>query len=296
MKYLTFRASAHAVMLAFAVASLDNVHKFFAHAGHDGLAAWALAGALGAALVTLSIMLTHIDRDADRRAWATMAAAALAVGVLSGSLQTSTYRETLQPLTAALLGFGVPLVGEVLLALAVSAYEKSQARAAYRNVGQLVEGAVAGQLAAAVDTFDGAAIQRHVETTINRLAKQAVNHVAGQAMAFYVDSVQPVEEPEAVQGEPRAVVDVNAKTGRSAEIEPKLNAETDWVDQGNTARSNAKSERMEQLVQFYGENPNASQADAADHIGRSKATVNSYLKELEEAGRVHVNGSVQVLG
>ncbi|MCB0094058.1 MAG: hypothetical protein KDE46_00005, partial [Caldilineaceae bacterium] len=135
MKHLSFKSAAHVVMLAFAVASLDNVHRFFAHAGHDGLAAWALAGALGAALVTLSIMLTHIDRDTDRRAWGMMAGAAVAVGVLSGSLQASTYAETLQPLTAVLLGFGVPLVGEVLLALAVSAYEKSQARAAYRNVG-----------------------------------------------------------------------------------------------------------------------------------------------------------------
>lgn len=288
MRHLSFKSAAHVVMLAFAVASLDNVHRFFAHAGHDGLAAWALASALGAALVVLSIMLTHIDRDNDRNAWSMMAGAAVAVGVLSGSLQTATYRETLQPLTAALLGFGVPLVGEVLLALAVSAYERSQARSAYRNVGQLVEGAVAGQLAAAVDTFDGAAIQKHVEATINRLAKQAVNHVAGQAMAFYVDAVTPAEEPTA------PAQDAPADAAKNTEIELVPNDSASLSERGNAAKANGKAQAIERTVEFFRTNPNASLSEAAEVVGRSKSTISSYLDELQAARRVHVNGSVQV--
>lgn len=58
----------------------------------------------------------------------------------------------------------------------------------------------------------------------------------------------------------------------------------------------SKDEAIVKLLAFYADNPNASYSEAGEVIERSKSTVKTYLDELQNAGRVHVNGSVQVIG
>ena len=57
----------------------------------------------------------------------------------------------------------------------------------------------------------------------------------------------------------------------------------------------SKTVAIERMLDAYRQNPNATLADVGNLIGRSKSTVGNYLKELETANRVYVNGSVQVL-
>lgn len=64
-QHSTIETLVHAIMVAFAAASLGNVYEFLKSAGHPAEVAGALSVALGLSLVTISIMLTKIDRSAE---------------------------------------------------------------------------------------------------------------------------------------------------------------------------------------------------------------------------------------
>ncbi|GIV76313.1 MAG: hypothetical protein KatS3mg050_0707 [Litorilinea sp.] len=50
-----------------------------------------------------------------------------------------------------------------------------------------------------------------------------------------------------------------------------------------------KSEAMERLLNLFADNPHATYEQVASAIGRSKATVANYMRELKEEGRVQVS-------
>lgn len=181
----------HLTMLAFAGASLGNVHAFFSQAGHPDGIAWSLALALGSALVILSIMLTHIDRDADPQAFGWLLATALLLGAISGSLQMAVYQKHLPQQWAIVLGYGIPLGGEVFLAFATSAYLKARRRERFKTMSGSIETAVADHLESALASFDAEVIEQQVEQTINQLVRLAMDSVAQQAQRFYLTDGTP---------------------------------------------------------------------------------------------------------
>jgi hypothetical protein len=63
------------------------------------------------------------------------------------------------------------------------------------------------------------------------------------------------------------------------------------LDDANAARAADKANAMDALLIFYRDHPHASLSEAGKAIGRSKATAGNYLKEMEEAGKVHKNGN-----
>jgi hypothetical protein len=64
----------------------------------------------------------------------------------------------------------------------------------------------------------------------------------------------------------------------------------------HSARKAKRDERLNNLVRFYSENPNATMIDAGEAVGVARQTVSIYLSELEQAGRVSRNGDgVEVL-
>jgi hypothetical protein len=63
------------------------------------------------------------------------------------------------------------------------------------------------------------------------------------------------------------------------------------LDDANAARAVDKANAMDALLTFHRDYPHASLSEAGKAIGRSKATAGNYLKELEEAGKVHRNGN-----
>lgn len=196
MKQFSFdvRLLIHATMLSFAVASLGNVHAFFSGAGHPDEVAWALAIALGSALVTLSIMLTHIDRETDGQAFFWLLATALLLGAISGSLQMHVYEAHLPRNWAVVLGFGIPLGGEVCLAFATSAYLKARDRERFKSMSGSIENAVVDHLEHALAGFNPEIIAGHVERTINKLTRLAMDSVATRALSYY--QTDPAETPD----------------------------------------------------------------------------------------------------
>lgn len=257
----------HTTMLAFAVASLGNVHSFFSSAGHPDEVAWSLAIALGSALVTLSIMLTEIDRDADTQAFFWLLATALLLGAISGSLQMAVYQQHLAWQWAVLLGFGIPLGGEVCLAFATSAYLKARERERFRNMSGSIETAVADYLERALAAFDPAVIEQHVERTINRLTRLAMDSVAAQALRFYATDealLEADDTPETAGGfGPQNLK--KAQAARAATLE---------------AQTEARKAAILKLL--AGES--LSITTIADTLGIHRDTARKYCQELADAG------------
>ncbi|MCB0099839.1 MAG: winged helix-turn-helix domain-containing protein, partial [Caldilineaceae bacterium] len=281
----------HLSMILCAFGSVANIFYSFRVMNHGVVPSAILAVGLGLGLALSAIMASTIPTSQTGR-FAFAVCATLAMAAMSGGIQTAGYLSHGIGLNWSLFyGFGVPIATEVLLAIDLSVKHLADRARVLDEADGLLELRINESIADALADLDLSTARRHVEREAVSLIRAKTSVAIARMMP---DVVQPVDA-EAVQIEPRAVVEMNAAAVQNAEIEPKLNAETDWVDQGNTARSNAKAERMAALIDFYADNPNASQADAADHIGRSKATVNSYLRELEDAGRVFVNGHVEVL-
>ena len=193
----------HLTLLAFAGASLGNVREFLRLAGHPDAAAWPMAIALSSALVLLSLMLTHIDRESNGRAFGWLLVTALLLGAISGSLQMHVYQQHLPQHWAILLGFGIPLAGEVSLSFATSAYIKAKGRERYRNVSLTLETAVADRLEEAIAAIDAESIQRHVTQTINLLAQRAVDSVAARALRYYQSEGDADADADPDPGQPQ---------------------------------------------------------------------------------------------
>lgn len=66
----------------------------------------------------------------------------------------------------------------------------------------------------------------------------------------------------------------------------------DRMRQGRQAKHDA---RLDALLTFYLDNPNAGPSDAARAIGVSRQTIYSFTAELEQAGRLRRNGHAEVI-
>ena len=70
----------------------------------------------------------------------------------------------------------------------------------------------------------------------------------------------------------------------------KVTLEASTLAEANAVRLTQKEAAMRRLLRYLAANPDATMTDAADQIGRSRATVSNYVTELSEAGLLHKNG------
>jgi hypothetical protein len=83
------------------------------------------------------------------------------------------------------------------------------------------------------------------------------------------------------------------QTSRPASKTGILDAQMDALRQGRKSKRDA---RLDALLTFYLDNPDAGPTEASQAIGVARQTVYNYLEELEAAGRVARNdGTVRVL-
>jgi DNA-binding CsgD family transcriptional regulator len=67
-------------------------------------------------------------------------------------------------------------------------------------------------------------------------------------------------------------------------------ANTDSIGHARAARLSKKEQAIDQLLAYLAANPDATHAEIADQIGRSRSTVGNYIAELSDAGQLHKNG------
>lgn len=295
-KHFTIETLVHGIMVAFALASLGNVYEFLRSAGHPTEVAWAFSVAIGLSLVTISIMLTKTDRQAEPTAFAWLAVAGSALGLLSGSLQMSTYSQHLTGAWPVVLGFGGPICGEVLLAIASAEFSKARRRAEYRNVGERIEGAVSTFLVEATSTMDRGLIQKHVERTINQMARQAVDSVSSKALRYYDNTPAQNEQPAASNLTPDA-----AKTPVVNNEQP---TDTNALDAGRqranaNKRKNAAARQRALFAilrdEFNGvKSDELNKTELGERLGCTRQTVGNDLEALADQQLISLNGHLEI--
>lgn len=295
--FWSFKTLAHGVMIAFAVASLGNVRAFLMGGGHDEGVAWALGLALGTGLVVVSIMLSQIDRNTDSSAFNWLLGTGIVLGLVSGGVQAAEYAKHLHIAWAIVLGFSVPLGGEVLLAVGVAFYERAKERERFRNTAATIERAVADRVENAIGTMEPTVIQKHVERTVNGLARLAVDSVATQAAQFYVKTdAKPYTPPH----------EDDVTPSKSTPVAPEMdgtNGETDapGIEKANAARRTKAYIRQQEVLKILAEEYNGKPAselnktEIGTRLDTTRQTIGRDIDDLIESGRLSINGVVKVV-
>jgi predicted HTH transcriptional regulator len=71
---------------------------------------------------------------------------------------------------------------------------------------------------------------------------------------------------------------------------------THSLDRFNRKRELSKQQALDKTLQILSHNPATSPSEIAEKIGKSRQTVYDYFDELEAAGKLHRNGSINVVG
>ena len=267
----------------FAAVSVQNVAHFFIDLHHPAAASWTLGIAIGSALVILAHLLSEVDMR-ERKAFLGLLTVTLILVSLSGTIQGLAYARELGNM-GYVLSFTLAATGEIVLPLAHAWHGEAKRRRTVNDAGQRVEEIAAQTLVDTMSGVDVARAQRQAEIRIEQLVVAHVDSIVQKLMP--VSTVQ-LNESQSIQTQNRTI---------ETTCEP-FNAEPpqETIERIEQPKSNAKDRAIERLLAFYVDNPNASLSEAGSAIGRSKSTIKNYLDELQNSGRVHVNGSVEVIG
>ncbi len=70
---------------------------------------------------------------------------------------------------------------------------------------------------------------------------------------------------------------------------------TGSLDRFNRKRELSKRQALDKTLQILSDNPTANPSEIAAQIGKSRQTVYDYLDELEASGKLHPNGSTNII-
>lgn len=276
----------HTLTVLFGITSLANINAFLRSAGHDPVAAAVLSAALGAALIVVSIALTRIDWQTERGAFYALASVGTALAIISGALQSSEYSAHLHGAWPYLLGYGVPVIGEVGLSLAAALFTKAERRAELRAVNAKIEAAIISNLDAAIAAFDPAGIKKRIERSLNTIAARAVDGVTANLLSVYA-STGSAATPGETADEPAPT------TGQHEPDNPhnvRSPAELAAI------RSDKKAKRMGLAWTLINQG-NLSMGEIVERMGISEKTLGRYIKEFQGQGHmITVNGVVKAEG
>ena len=84
---------------------------------------------------------------------------------------------------------------------------------------------------------------------------------------------------------------VNLVSGSASNPSSKVENLTDSLTLARRSRDAKRRQRLDTLLTYYLDNPDAGPTEAAEAVGVSRQTIYTYQNELEEAGRLHKNGA-----
>lgn len=250
------------VLTGASIVNLSDRANFY----HESLNAY-MVGCGFAALIPIAVVVAvHYNIGKYRLIFVWVIAAAFAI--LSATVQVNIYSQNGMSAESVALGAGIPLA-EILLAaldgmmigyfaekkLSASEQEKAEQAEEERKEQERQEREYQREL------------QRKADD--QRLENERLDAEAKRAKRYAVVS-NPVSKS----------VQSGAQNNRPTPIEqPEMDTEKGGMDA---------------LLDIYRNEPGLSKREAARRIGRSPQTVSNWLNQLQDEGRVHVNGIVEV--
>lgn len=318
-KHLTAQHAAHAVMLSFAVASLANVESFFAHL-HPGLPAlsWGLGIALGLGLVVMAGLLSGMVADLNDSRFRVVLTVTTGLALLSGGIQAAAYAAHMKSaLAAVVVGMALPCIGELGVALAVSAYNQAQRRQRMNNAQDQLADGVRSQIGDAIANIDKSKIEAQVNRAASVVTRMVVDSTVNSMIAemsrdMKVDhaAVQPadvtpapfnIESPAPIVNtvDPSHAPSCNGEL--TPELTPDLTPTVNFADRMAKAKT-AKAVRRQQellsilMTEFNGQPSDMlNKTELGERLGATRQTIGKDIEQLIAQRRLAVNGHVEVL-
>ena len=288
MKKIQPKHLAHIVMISFAVASLFNIQAFFNTLEDNIYLAWSLAVALAAVLVVMAALLSEIKWNMHDGKLLTVLAVTVGLTVVSGSIQGAAYSEH-AGWAGWLLGFALPGLGELGLALAISAYNRSlDGREVAEAQRELATG-VRRHLVDAIANVDKSLIEVQVNRAVGKVTKELVDSVV-------VDMIAELRgnRAKAQDAELNIEIPLVQKTPSEITQNPDIAPVLDPISRMNAGKQRKISERRDTILNHLHDSE-LSVPDLAGLLGVSTNTVRNDLEALQSAGHsMSVNGVVKL--
>lgn len=299
LKQIRAKHLGHAIMVTFAGASLFNIKDFIYTMHPNEALAWTLAVALAAGLVVFSALLSE-TRWRSTGFYITLIVVA-GLTAISGAIQGAAYAHAVG-WPGWLMGVSMPLFGELGASLALSIYAKEQqARSMDEAQKQLSDG-VRKTIIEALSNVDRAKVEAQVNRAVTIITREMVDASIHDMIAelrggrVQLD-VQPVVQLDAPSVQQNALGNTpntpNLVVLDTNPVQPVVQKSA--LELANEKRKADKLDAMRIVLGAYHQNPDASLRDVAGLVNRSPETIRNWLKDLENQGIVHVNGSVTVL-
>lgn len=273
-----FENAAHVLIVCFGFTSFSNIKTFLTHAGHDGYAAAALSMALGAALIVCSIALTKLDWQREKFTTFLLISAATALGAISGGIQSVEYTKELDGVWPYVLGYGIPLIGEVFFSLAMAQFEQSRERAQTAPsavgpaAGPSAVGPAAGPTAVVpVPVLDAAAVQTNgapVQTNVQAGAQIVQTNRTCPDKTGNVQTIVQTNGELSKLGE-----DCPDKTANCPDNSDKPDKRLDKTPPVQTNSKMSKQERQNAVRELRRAQPDMSVEALAQHFGVAVKTI-----------------------
>lgn len=183
-KGLTIEHFVDGVMVIFALASVGNVSEYMIAHGHNHVTAYGVGIALGFGLVAASILLARLAPSDGRPFWFMLVAVSV-FGLLSGTVQSFAYLEHRpgDPFAAYLQGFGFPLVGECLLAVAMSVYTEAQKQKRLNASDDQLNERINEFLNKSLDDVDLSKLAQYIERQVGLIVRNKIDALVAQRLA-----------------------------------------------------------------------------------------------------------------
>jgi hypothetical protein len=279
---LTIEHLADGAMIVFALASVGNIAEYMRVAGHNHITAYGQAVALGLGLVVFSVLLARVS-PSDKGTFWFMLLATTALGLLSGAVQSKAYlRYTpTDPVAAYLFGFGFPVVGECLLALAMSVYTEGQKRKRLNASDDAMNEKINTFIDGSLDNVDLTKMAAHIERQVFAIVRNRIDTIAKQRLSVgqsdkNTGQLSDIIPPEDVR---------NGEIGQGDERKAAN------LDKANEQRQEKSDKRRRTILGILSEYMSVGVGELHDLLGGkefcSRSTLNDDLSTLAGQGAVY---------
>lgn len=287
MKRIQPKHLAHVCMLAFAGASLFNLQAYIEQYHGNVALSWSLAGALAFVLVILAALLSELTWNLHNIGFLTVLVVTTGLTIVSGAIQGSAYAKDGNAWAGYALGFALPGLGELGLALAISAYNRSldgrEVSAAQRELAT----GVRRHLVDAIAQVDKSLIEAQVNRAVGKVTKELVDSVV-------VDMIAELRGNRISQfaiSEPAQIAEIATEKPEKTEI---LHENEDPIAKMNAAKKAKIAQRQSNILQWI-DGEGVPLEELAQRAACSTRTIRNDLDALMSAGHaMSINGVVKL--
>lgn len=277
--------AAHVVMVIFAGASLFNIFAFFQMLEDNFFLSLCLSVALAAVLVVMAALLSELHPSWMDGKFLTLLIVTTGLTIVSGAIQGAAYSNTMLGGWGWGLGFALPGLGELGLALAISAYGRSLDGREVTEAQRQLSVGVRRHLVKAIDNVDQTVIEQHVNRAVSRVTRELVEGVVVSMVAE-----MRAGQPKIAVSEPVQIAELQQGSTEKTEI---LHEKEDNIAKMNAARRDGIARRRAEILQLI-EGDGLSIEEIAKRSSVSTRTIRDDLKALQSAGHsMSINGVVK---